>query len=382
MKIPNRGFVFWPVGNGDSTTILVDSKTVIQVDVNHVSDSNNEDDPREPIIDRLVEFLPTVDKKPYLAAFALTHPDKDHCTGFSELLKQVTIGEIWFTPRVFSEYKKDLCEEAKAFQKEAKRRMKLAIEKQTSCKSGDRIRIIGFDDLLKSEPYKGFPSECLTVPGNTFSSIDGKDKSKHFSAFVHSPFKDDSDGERNDTSLGLQITLKNNNVDGKALLLGDLSFEPITRIFKVSKDSTLEWDVLLAPHHCSKKVMYIKDDNGNDVLQNDIVKSIGKAIGSPGYVVSSSHAVPGTNTKGDDPPHTKAKNRYTEISNKFLCTAEHPNEESPTPIVFSLTDKGLEYLVPKTKQTMTKSEGSLQDAVNKARGTNEPPSTRVGFGTE
>ena len=29
--LPARGLVFWPVGNGDSTTIVVDSETYLQV---------------------------------------------------------------------------------------------------------------------------------------------------------------------------------------------------------------------------------------------------------------------------------------------------------------------------------------------------------------
>ena len=60
-------------------------------------------------------LLPEDDGKPSLAVFVLTHPDEDHCLGFKDLLKRVKIGEIWFTPRVFREYSKDLSDDAKAF---------------------------------------------------------------------------------------------------------------------------------------------------------------------------------------------------------------------------------------------------------------------------
>ena len=66
-QLPEKGFVFWPVGNGDSTTIVVDSETILQVDVNHLADSEENDDPHAPIVDRLVECLPKVDDKPYLS---------------------------------------------------------------------------------------------------------------------------------------------------------------------------------------------------------------------------------------------------------------------------------------------------------------------------
>ncbi|TET20979.1 MAG: hypothetical protein E3J76_05685, partial [Candidatus Aminicenantes bacterium] len=59
-KLPSQGFVFWPVGNGDSTTIIVDKGTVIQVDINHLESSGEDDDPHTQIIDELVDFLPIV----------------------------------------------------------------------------------------------------------------------------------------------------------------------------------------------------------------------------------------------------------------------------------------------------------------------------------
>ena len=93
--LPDRGFVFWPVGCGDSTTVVIDSETVLQIDLHHVEESENEDDPRVPIIDELVVLLPGgSDDKPYLAAFGATRLDKDHVQGFAELLEKVTIGDL------------------------------------------------------------------------------------------------------------------------------------------------------------------------------------------------------------------------------------------------------------------------------------------------
>ena len=101
--------MFWPVGTGDSTSVVVQDGVVLQVDLRDLHSSNEADDDHAAIIDELVENLPKVDDMPYLSAFALTHPDKDHILGFEELLDRVTIGEIWFTPRVFIESDQDLC---------------------------------------------------------------------------------------------------------------------------------------------------------------------------------------------------------------------------------------------------------------------------------
>src|SRR5687768_3020007 len=100
VTLPARGFVFWPVGTGDSTTIVVNEWTVVQVDLHHLVAADDSDDPRMAIVDQLVKALPKKNQKPYLSLFALTHLDLDHCQGFKDLLKRVQIGELWFTPRL------------------------------------------------------------------------------------------------------------------------------------------------------------------------------------------------------------------------------------------------------------------------------------------
>jgi hypothetical protein len=77
-----------------------------------------------PVVDEHVELLPKNDGKRYLAVFGATHLDKDHTQGFAELLDRVTIGDLWFTPRVLWEQEQDeFCDDAKAFRDEAERRI-------------------------------------------------------------------------------------------------------------------------------------------------------------------------------------------------------------------------------------------------------------------
>ncbi len=172
--LPDRGFVSWPVGCGDSTTVVLDSDTVVQIDIRHAEGSEADDDPRAAVIDELVELLPKTNGKPFLAAFGATHLDKDHIQGFKELREKVTIGDLWFTPRVLWEQDQDdLCEDAKDFVTEAERRInKLKVE--GSVDSGDRIRIIGFSDDLEKhrDIYKNLPEGAVTTPGKEFTAID------------------------------------------------------------------------------------------------------------------------------------------------------------------------------------------------------------------
>jgi beta-lactamase superfamily II metal-dependent hydrolase len=384
MKIerPDQGFIFWPVGSGDSTTISVHKDTVIQIDLRHLSAADDEDDPRMAVIDDLEKMLPEVDGKPYLAVFILTHPDEDHCRGFADLLKRVKIGELWHTPRVFREYHGDLCDDAKAFRKEAKRRAAKMIEENGAVVTGDRVHIIGYDTLLEEDDYKGFPRDYLTIPGNTITELDGKEMGDSFRAFVHGPFKDDCDGERNDTSLALQVTLVKGEDEAQAMLLGDLCYPGMKKVFDRSKEVDLAWNIFLAPHHCSKSVMYWKGEGEEEeCLKQDILDAIEKVALSPGYVVASSRPVPSSNQAGDNPPHTKAKARYEEIvPDTFLCTQEHPNEETPEPIIFALEEGGLVCKAP--KQDTGKNSKSITDAVAAARGGTRVPTDRVGFGNQ
>lgn len=380
VKLPSQGFAFWPVGSGDSTTIAVGDDVFMQVDLRHLACvDEDDDDPRMAVIDHLEKILPRVGGKPYLSVFVLTHPDEDHCRGFAELLKRITIGELWHTPRVFREYPRDLCEDAKVFRKEAKRRVAKTI-KGGEVGAGDRVRVIGYDDLLKEDDYKGFPADRLTIPGNAVVDLDGEDCSDRFRAFVHGPFKGDCAGERNGTSIALQVALDKDGIAGKAMLMGDLCYPTVKRIFDRSKAADVEWNVLLAPHHCSKSVMYWKGEGeSEETLKQDVLDAIEAAASSPGYIVASSEVIPASNQSGDDPPHARAKQRYEEIvPDEFLCTQEHPNEETPEPIIFSVSASGFQYQEP--QQGRSQKSRTVSSAIAAARGSSTPPTQRVGFG--
>ncbi len=373
---PEKGFIFWPVGTGDSTTVRISESMYLQVDLRHMAKSEDDEDTAWPVIDELTGILPEVDGAPYLSAFALTHPDKDHCQGFKELLDRITISELWLSPRIFREYRKDLCEDAKAFGKEAMRRVKATIEAGGDPGSGDRVRIIGYDDLLREEAFTGFPPQFLSIPGQAVAFVDGRYVGADFEAFVHAPFKDDSHGERNDCSVAFQITLKSECGVGNALLMGDLQYPVIRRIFDCSDRDTLNWNVLLAPHHCSKSVMYSKDEGEEEeTLKADIVTDMANAALDPGYVVSSSEPVPDSNEPGDNPPHALAKIQYNSIvPNEFICTQEHPDENDPQPIIFEVGENGLRYVGEEDVSE------PIADTLKKISPGGVPPRSPKGFG--
>lgn len=376
------------MATGDSTTIVVkDKEIVVQIDLHHCSEADEDDSDTTPIVDELVRLLPKKNGKPYLAVFALTHPDQDHILGFKALLSKVTIGELWHTPRIFREYTKDFCEDAKKFREEADRRRKIMIEKNNNVTSGDRLRVIGHDEgIFNDEKYKGFPKEGRSYPGKSIEVLDGESYVGRFEAFVHAPFKpnEDSSDTRNNSSLALQITLSEGKHAAKTLFFGDREYPTIKQIFDKTKEKErenyLEWNVQLAAHHCSKKVMFWREENEeNEKYRKDIMDDFENAALPGAYIVTSCRS-DFTDAKGDNPPHGMAREKYEMIveSGHFLCTHEHPNTESPEPIVFTLGSDGFGFDDKRTKST---GPAGLAAAVGAARGSEKPPTTQVGFGS-
>ena len=120
----------------------------------------------------------------------MTHPDQDHCRGFKEKFflnknpeqkepnqqekddKLILIGELWYSPRVFTESQQELNEDAKAFKKEAERRMELYKTGSTDAnKDGNRIRIIGYADV---DELDDIPRDRISAAGSTIKEINGK----------------------------------------------------------------------------------------------------------------------------------------------------------------------------------------------------------------
>jgi len=373
-------FLFWPVGTGDSTSIVINDGVVLQVDLRDLSKSDDEGDDHASLVDRLVEELPEKDGDPYLAGFALTHPDKDHILGFADLLDRVTIGELWFTPRVFIENDSDLCDDAVAFKDEAERRVKATIDQGDSVGSGDRVRVIGYDSLLEEDEFEGFPEEKLTVPGNSVTELDGEDHEGEFNAFIHAPFKDEDVGDRNNTSLAMQVVLGDDPSIGGVLLFGDIAYPRIRKIFDFTKEAGneqyLAWKVFLAPHHCSKSAMY-QDEDGSEVLKQDMLDDLAEFQVGDGCIVASSEAIPAQNKKGDNPPHAKAKKRYEEVAeDQFLCT--HEDSADSEPLIFDVDDG--EIIFTGEAAMAVVSVDKIAAAVETSRGSDEPPSEKVGFG--
>lgn len=327
--LPKRGVAFWPVGNGDSTTIAVDKDTVIQIDVNHVQDAENPEDKRVPVIDRLKEVLPeTSGGKPRLSVLAITHHDTDHCCGFGRLIDEIQVDELWLTLRSFVEAKNartgdgdKLTEAGREVYEEARRRRDHEIKAVAAggrAAAGNRLRIIGGHQLLQDDDWKDFPETLVTIPGNLIPEVNTQDMSDKIELFVHTPFRSDTeDGSRNSTSLGLQVTLIDGACRRRFLLLGDLEYQQIEAFFERSakeNSDRLWWDFLLAPHHGSRNAIRRQEDG--KWVDADAYTYLKDYRTDGAAVIVSSRSLEDVAGDDSDPPHKDAKEAYERMVGK------------------------------------------------------------------
>ena len=213
--------------------------------------------------------------------------------------------------------------------------------------------------------------------------VNGTDLTGHFQAFIHAPFKDDQASSKNNTSLSLNVVLWDGQKCAQFFFFGDREYPTIKRIFETTeasgKTAYLGWNVMLASHHCSKCVMYWRDEGEDEAsFKQDIMDFFQKYARKGAFIVSSSHST-FTDADGDNPPHKRARRRYEAIvdAGHILCTHEYPNKANPRPLVFTVDQQGLQFDDARSKK---ESASVLTAAVATARGSTQPPGVQVGFG--
>jgi hypothetical protein len=364
---------FFPVDNGDMTLICLGDKTgtAILIDCNIRAAADDPNDKTRDVTHDLRDRLKKDSNgRPYVDAFLSTHPDQDHCRGIrnhfhmgspadytddekADREKRIIIGEMWSSPMVFRragvEHK--LCDDAKAFNKEAKRRVALARTKNCSgIDDGDRILILGEDEDGKTDDILAIVMKV----DKDITAINGK-TSKVFKGRLLAPMpksdKDDEEEEfrKNHSSVILNMELADDasrKTVKNILIGGDAEVAIWEKLWGKHKKATgvLTYDLLLTPHHCSWHSLShdSRTDLGDKAKVSADAKSALSQIRKEGRIVASSCPI-----KDDDadPPCHAAKEVYKSIaedaSGEFLCTGEQPTEANPAPLEFTLSDQKL-----------------------------------------
>lgn len=373
---------YFPVDNGDMTLVqLADpDSTSILVDVKIRKAAENPDDKARDVAKDLRDLLKKdKDGRPYVDAFLNSHPDDDHILGFEKQFyagplseypdddkpyseRRIVVRELWCSLIVYRRASKThkLDKDAKAFNKEARRRIDVCREK--GCKGipeGDRVLVFGEDD-----ESKGLDGILVKVDAK-FTKVNAKDISSYFTGTVLGPLsaKDEAEDEllgKNNSSVMLNMSISADSKSPGAcrfLTGGDAEVEVWQRLWAKHQKNldVLRYDILLAPHHCSWRSMSNESwgdarKQGRKASVNEhALNALSQAL-EGAYIVASSKEI---KNDDDDPPCWGAKLEYEKIINdkcvkgSFFCTAEHPNKTSPAPLTFNITADGPVELIKK-----------------------------------
>ncbi|WP_026621595.1 hypothetical protein M728_005176 (plasmid) [Ensifer sp. WSM1721] len=357
------------VDNGDMTLIETGEGRMILVDINIRAAADDPEGDAPDVAKQLRKRLERDESgRLYVDAFLLTHPDNDHCRGLqkhfhlgpldelSEDDDKIVIREMWSSPIVFRRASRHhtLCQDAKAWAKEARRRVKF-FRANGYAYDGDRIKILGEDSDGKTDDL----TEILVKGGDIFHTICGVTDAT-FGAHLLAPLLADDDEEadflsKNNSSVVMNMTLGVNDLANPSyyLLGGDAEVGIWERLWDKygEEPSVFQYDVLVAPHHCSWHSLSWDSwsEFGEDAEVSEHARS---ALGQPldgAAIIASSKEILDDEV---DPPCIRAKREYRTIlepvEGTFTCLGELSGDE---PLEFEITTSG----GPRQKERKAKS---------------------------
>ncbi len=383
------------VGNGDMTLMKIASNDIyhyVLVDM-HIRQSGESDDDKCDALRSLYDMLEKDDEgRPYVDVLILTHPDEDHIRGFRENFHRgspddyvtpkdgeegkVFVREIWSSPLIFRRKSKNnsLCKDAVAFNTEAKRRVELFKAEKDVGIQGDRIRLIGEDE-------DGKTNDIMDIVYQNEDVIDTLNEVyiKELSAIVLGPLADDefddcTSPDKNRSSIIIQWGLAGHGYTSPSnyiLLAGDAGVEVWDVLWEKYGNNTemLQYDILLAPHHCSWHTMsHDSFSDSDDPKVSEDAKSALSQARQGAVVVSSSDKI---KDDDNDPPNYQAMKEYERITDKsdgsFQCLANYKpsNGKAPEVLTYKLTNSGPQE---ETKASETSSGSAKKSARTAATG--------------
>lgn len=352
--------IHFRVDNGDMMLIVLDSGKRILVDIDIRADADDEDTDTPDVAGQLRKELDGLGRdakgRLYVDAFLLTHPDQDHIRGlakhfhlgppgdWSKSADKILIREQWSSPIVFRRASKDhkLCDDACDWSTEARRRVK-KFREEGAQEDGNRVLIMGEDIDGRTDDI----SDIVIKVDCVFSKISGTNDAS-FEARLLAPLRAEDEEEeelisKNDSSVILRVDLKVSKVvKARYLIGGDAGVAIWERLWDRNKNraARLEYDVLVAPHHCSWRSLSYDSwsDKGEEAQVNEAARNALGQARDGALIVSSSKPV---EDHDDDPPCIRAKREYLaildDVKGEFKCVADGSGDK---PLIIEVSSSG------------------------------------------
>ncbi|SDL53702.1 hypothetical protein SAMN05660337_3230 [Maridesulfovibrio ferrireducens] len=351
--------IFYPVGNGDTSQIILNNGKRILFDFRHLKKSEEEGDPHINLNDHLKDELKKADKD-YFDVVAFTHGDKDHIENSTEFFElqhakkyqgdgRIKIKTLWVPAAMILETAASDSQSSEfvIWRQEARYRLK----------EGKDIRVFSKPAELK----KWFEDEKLDFDSRKHLITDAGKLAEDFSLeddgvefFCHSPFikhVDEGDDMRNSAALIFNVRFRINGSVFDYLAVGDSEYEVLEDIISITKyhsrEDRLHWDLFNIPHHCSYKALN-KEKGDNETEPAESIKELLGFGRLNSYLVSSSKPIENNKEAYDQeqPPHVQAKNCYKKYLKKvngadLLVTMEEPKRTKPEPLIFKIESRGI-----------------------------------------
>ena len=311
--------------------------------------------------------------------FLLSHPDKDHCTGlkkhfhlgapgdWSKTADKISSARLWSSPMVFRRASRDhvLCDDASAFNSEARRRVKRFRDTVGAVSDGDRILILGEDQDGKTDDL----TAILVKVDGVFSKVNGRsDLSMSARLLAPQPISDDEDEEelrsKNHSSTILNFSLAGDGQGdaGRFLTGGDTEVAIWERLWQrhSERPDWLTYDILQTPHHCSwHSLSYASwSEKGEEAEVCEDARSALAQSRKGAVIVASSNAI---KDDDNDPPCIRARREYKAIAKdadgSFVCVGEP--EKSPDLVEFEIGKNGPRLLTKVAKAAAIIGSGAV-----------------------
>lgn len=356
--------VFYPVGNGDTSQIILENGKRILLDFRHLSKAENPNDPAIDLNARLRQELRDANK-PCFDVVAFTHGDGDHICGSTDFFElrhnskyqgegRITVPELWVPAAMILEEAghDNRGDEFILWRQEARHRLR----------EGKGIRVFSKPAKLKAWlANNGIDlndrRQMITDAGQIVPGFDIGFDGVEF--FCHSPFikhVDGGDDMRNDCSLVFNVRFRVGPTEVDFLAVGDSTWEVLDDIVATTaahgNQDRLCWDLFNIPHHCS--FLALSDEKGAfETVPKDGARTVLEHGRKGAYIVSSSRPIEDSQAGRErvQPPHVQARKCYERFlreveGTQMLVTMEEPSSVKPEPLVFNIAADGISRAKP------------------------------------